>query len=136
MKVLLDTNIFLSGLISPDGVPGQIVQAWREAKFEIVLSEYVLEEIGRVLCYPKIKSRLKWDQKKIEQFLFLLKMKSVLIEPLGIEANVSRDKKDNPILSCFLASKADYLVTGDKDILSLSNQYPAIIKPAVFFSKF
>jgi len=134
MKVLLDTNIFLSGLISPEGVPGQIVQAWRETKFDLVLSDYILGEIGRVLCYHKIISRLGWDQQKIDRFLFLLKMKGSLINPSDVSINVPMDKKDSPILACFLAAKADWLVTGDKHLLALSTQYPNIVKPSVFIS--
>lgn len=60
MKVVIDTNILLSGLMLPSSIPGRIMQAWRDNRFELVLSQFQLDEIGRVLAYPKIRKRLQW----------------------------------------------------------------------------
>ena len=58
MKLVLDTNVLLSGLMFPEGTPGRIVRAWGEARFDVALSLDQLAEIGRVLEYPKIRHKL------------------------------------------------------------------------------
>ena len=50
MKVVLDTNVLLSGLMFPDGAPGRVVAAWREARFDLIVSIHQLAEIGRALA--------------------------------------------------------------------------------------
>jgi len=131
MKVVLDANVLLSGLILPRSIPGDILQASREARFDLVLSEAMLEEIGRVLAYPKIRKRLKWTDKRIERFLLLLKFKSLMVEPAIQKFEGLRDQGDAPILAALVGSQAEALVTGDKDLLSLADQYP-IFSPAEF----
>ena len=61
MKVILDTNVLVSGLMFPDSIPGIAVAAWREGRFDLVVPLAQLEEIGRVLAYPKIRKILRWD---------------------------------------------------------------------------
>jgi len=131
VKIVLDSNILMSGLILPESIPGGILQAWREARFDLVLSEEMLDEIGRVLSYPKIRERLQWDDKQIERFLLLLKFKSFLVHPVIQKFEGLRDQADAPILAALVESQAEALVTGDKDLLVLSEQYP-IFSPAEF----
>lgn len=56
MRIVLDTNIWVSGLLLPNSNAGKILKGWNEARFEVILSPYILEEIGKVLAYPKIKN--------------------------------------------------------------------------------
>ncbi|MFY9271326.1 MAG: putative toxin-antitoxin system toxin component, PIN family [Candidatus Manganitrophaceae bacterium] len=131
MRVILDTNVLLSGLILPDSLPGRIVQAWREARFDLVFSEEMLEEIRRILAYPKINKRLKWDADEIERFLLLLRLKCVTVNPSPMRFDGLRDSDDAAILSALIESNAEALITGDKDLLILANQYP-ILSPSEF----
>jgi len=131
MRVVLDTNVLLSGLIIPDSLPGRIVQAWREARFDLVFSERMLEEIRRILAYPKINKRLKWDADEIERFLLLLRFKCVIVNPPPMRFQDLRDPDDAIILSGLIDSHAEALVTGDEDLLILADRYP-IFSPAEF----
>lgn len=54
IKAVLDTNILVSGLISPKGSPAKILNLWQERKFILVTSQKILKEIKKVLNYPKI----------------------------------------------------------------------------------
>ncbi len=126
MKVVLDTNVLLSGLMLPESVTGRIVRAWRAAQFELVLSEPMLDEIGRVLAYPKIERRLKWDQKTISRFVLLLQFKADVVDISSTIVEVPRDPQDVPVLATLVAGGADYLVTGDKDLLTLGQDYPIV----------
>lgn len=123
MKVVIDTNILLSGLMLPNSIPGKIMQAWRENRFELVLSQFQLDEIGRVLAYPKIQKRLQWDEAEITQFLQQLFLRSIYLGNIATVAEVPADANDNLILSAYIIGKAQYLVTGDKGIQALSEYY-------------
>ena len=131
MRAVLDTNVFVSGLLLPRSVPGQIVAAWRSGQFGVVLSEPMLVEIGKVLAYPKIRKRLRWDDETIATYLALLRFETEVVSLDAIQATVPRDKDDDMILATLLGSGADFLVTGDQDLLALAGQYP-IVLPADF----
>ena len=131
MKVVLDTNVLVSGLMLPDSVPGRIVAAWRGAQFELAMSEPLLDEIGRVLSYPKIQGRLRWGQDEITRFLLLLRFKADIVDITSEKASVPRDPGDDPVLATLLAAGADCLVSGDSDLLVLRDRFP-IQTPAEF----
>ncbi len=131
MKVVLDTNVLLSGLMLPDSTPGRVVKAWRETRFDLVISKEQLTEIAKVLTYSKIRKRLKWRRANIERFLRQLYLRSELVDISGVFQTVPDDPEDQPILASLIASRAEYLVTGDSDLLTLSGRYP-IVTPADF----
>ena len=131
MRIVLDTNILVSGLMFPDGTPGRVVAAWFDAEFDVVSSREQLTEIGRVLGYPKIRRVLKWDVDRIERFLRLLHGRVEIVEPESTAVDTPRDPDDAPILGTLVAAEADFLVTGDRDLLSLRDRYP-IETPAEF----
>lgn len=131
MRVVLDTNVFVSGLLFPQGTPGRIVAAWRTGAFDLVLSEPMLDEIALVLSYPKINRRIGWDQAKVERYVSLLRFEAELVDIRSSTAQVPRDPKDNPVLATLLVSRAEALVTGDDDLLALAQQYP-ILSPSQF----
>ncbi len=124
MRVVLDTNVLLSGLMFPEGTPGRIVTAWVEARFEVAFSLDRLAEIGRVLEYPKIRRKLGWDDEQIELFIKQLYIRAEVVELGPISVEVPRDPGDAPILATLATAKADVLVTGDGDLLALSDKYP------------
>lgn len=131
MKVVLDTNVFISGLMLPKSIPGKIIQAWSLAHFDLLLSEEMLQEIGKVLEYPKIKKRMGWNPKKISRFLLLLRFKSEIMDISKVSEKVPRDQKDNSVLGAYIAGHADYLVSGDQDLLELRERY-SILSPKEF----
>lgn len=134
MRVVLDTNIWVSSLLLPNHVPGRIIAAWQHALFGVVISTPILEEIKRVLTYPKIQKRLLISPEEIEEYLTLIRFLSESIELNAEQVNALkdlRDKQDRPILGTLIASKADYLVTGDKDLLVHREQF-SIIPPYEF----
>ena len=128
---MLDTNVLVSGLMLPESVPGKIVAAWRSAQFELVLSEPLLDEIGRVLSYPRIHARLGWGKDEIANFLLLLRFKADVVDIAREKGRRTRDPGDDPVLATLLASGADCLVSGDGDLLALRDRYP-VLTPADF----
>lgn len=125
----------MSGLMLPDSIPGKIVNAWRKRNFALVISEPMLEEIARVLAYPKIKKRLNWNEETVSNYILLMRFEAELVSLAGVEANVPADPNDNHLLAALIASKADWLVTGDSDFDELTEQY-SIITPGEFVRRY
>ena len=131
MSVALDTNVLLSGLMYPGSTPGELVRAWREARFELVMTVEQLSEIGRILSYPKIRKILEWDRATIEGFLKQLYLRSTLVDISRTVAAAPADPGDNFMLATLIASEAECLVTGDAGLLALRERY-CILTPAEF----
>lgn len=131
VRVVLDTNVLVSGLAYPESIPGRILNAWREGSVEVVLSRYILDEMVRVL--PRL-GRIRLTPAEIrdlaDSFLFLAE----IVEPIAVPEAGLRDPADQPVLGTLRAAQADYLVTGDKDLLALGEQYP-IVTPAAFWER-
>lgn len=131
MRVVIDTNVVLSGLIKPDSVPGHVLRAWRDGSFRFVLSEFLLEEIAVTLARPKIQALVPWPAAQINRFVLELRAFCDVVEPADLDFKYPRDPDDIPVLAALIASGADLLVTGDRDLLALREQYP-IETPAEF----
>ena len=109
MRVVLDTNVLLSALISPHGPPDAIYRAWRASRFELVTSVAQLDELRRASRYPKLKDVLQ--PYRVGTMVNNLQ-RAVVLEhlPTGIEAD---DPKDAFLLAMAVAGEAEYRVTGD-----------------------
>jgi uncharacterized protein len=133
LRVVLDTNVLLSGLAYPTSPPGRIIQAWRSGSVEVVLSTFILEELRRVL--PRLRHRHGLSETEIDDLVDILSIQAEMIEPSEVEASQLRDPNDLPILATFIAAtqnaNVSYLISGDKDLLALANEYP-VVSPAEF----
>lgn len=110
MRVVLDTNVLLSALISPHGAPDVIYRAWRTAKFEVITSLVQLDEIRRASRYPKFQSVL--HSHEVGTMVNNLQ-RAIVLDKLteNIEAD---DPNDAFLLAMARDGNADYLVTGDR----------------------
>ena len=136
LRIVLDTNVLVSGLAYPSSTPGRILAAWRGGAIDVVLSRYILDELERVL--PRLDRLRQWSRQDIQDMVDSLSLLADLVEPAASasgEARLAqRDPADIPVLGTLLASAAQYLVTGDKDLLTLANNYP-IVTPAWFWAQ-
>ncbi|MDR2838886.1 MAG: putative toxin-antitoxin system toxin component, PIN family [Azonexus sp.] len=131
-RVVLDTNVLVSGLAYPGSIPGRIVAAWRQGSLEVALSRYILDEmIGVLPRLPRINMTTAEIRDLADSFMFL----ADIVEPQGQQDPNLRDAADQPVLLTLIAAKADYLITGDKDLLALAGQY-SIVTPAEFWGRF
>jgi uncharacterized protein len=110
MRVVLDSNILLSALISPYGPPHRIYQAWRHRRFELVTAPIQLDEIRRASRYPKFRGILQPHR--------VGRMVNELHATLVVDRLAGRYEAEDPFDAWLLAlaetAEADYLVTGDK----------------------
>ena len=138
MRVVLDTNVLLSALISSHGAPDAIYNAWRAARFELVTSTVQLDELRRVSRYPKLKTIL--PAHRIGAMVNNMQ-RAIVLEHLpnpqeGVDVN---DPGDAFLLAMALAGEADYLMTGDRRarLLQLGSAGNArIVTPTVFCVEF
>ncbi len=115
MRIVLDTNVFVSGVFFA-GPPGRILEAWRDGKVEVVISHEIIEEYVRV------------GKKLSEQFpsvdlgpaLDLVAASATLVVSQLLPEPVCRDADDDKFLACGVAAAADYIVSGDRDLLEVS----------------
>lgn len=131
LRVVLDTNVLVSGLAYPTSVPGLIVGVWRRGGLDVVLSRYILDELSRVL--PRL-NRMQLSAGEIRDLVDSLMFLADVVEPQSSQDSSLRDRADEQVLGTLLASRADYLITGDKDLLALAEKYP-IVTPATFWER-
>ena len=131
LRVVLDTNVLVSGLAYPGSIPGRILGAWRQGGVDVVLSRFILDELVRVLPrLPRITLGIPEIRDLADSFMFMAEM----VEPVAELEEKLRDSSDQQVLGTLRAAEADYLVTGDKDLLALAELYP-IVTPAVFWER-
>jgi uncharacterized protein len=117
MRVVLDTNILVSALISRSGPTDRLYVAWKDRRFQLVTSIEQLDEFRRVTRYPRVKRLI--DPSAAGVMYNQLRISAIVLDKLPT-VNRSRDPGDNFLLAMAEAGAAEYLVTGDKrDILSL-----------------
>jgi len=133
MRVILDTNILLSGLISPTGLPARVLDAWFDRRFVMITYELQLAELREVTRRPKLKALVRPAEvgRLINQITRAAEIPAKL-PPV----QRSRDPKDDFLLALCDAAKSDFLVTGDKDDLLSLKRYGAtqIVTAATFAS--
>ena len=119
VRAVPDTDALISGLVTEQGPPRQILDAWLEGRCTLVTSLYLVEELTHVLSYPRIAERLRLDEEEVEAILAaLLSQTGVTSGQLHLPG-VTRDPKDDAVVACAREGEADYIVSGDQDLLVL-----------------
>ena len=132
MRVVLDTNILLSALISPHGISDTIYRAWRAAKFDLVTSTIQLEELRRASRYPKFSTILQ--PARVGTMINHLQHAIVLVN-LAADIEID-DPNDAFLVAMSMKGDADYLITGDKRAGLLQRKNVGrtrILTPAAFY---
>lgn len=113
IKAVLDTNVFISALLFK-GYLSKLVDYWTGGEFSFLISRQILDEYICVLSYPKFQLSEQEIEILLQQYLFphvqVVRVKKTNAKP-------PRDIQDLPFIDCALVSKADYLVSGDHDLL-------------------
>jgi putative PIN family toxin of toxin-antitoxin system len=115
MKVVLDTNVLMSGIFFA-GPPARILTAWAEDQLDLLATVDILAE------YRRVGSRLrkKYPSIDVDPVLDLVIRESRIVEPVPVEADACSDKDDLKFLACALAGNADCVVSGDRALLRAS----------------
>jgi hypothetical protein len=128
MRLILDTNILLSALLSPLVAPAKLLDAWERKRFTLVACEALIAELRDVAAHPFFRARLRASAAELLAAglrYFCLFCRDLHSGP------VAPDPKDSYLLALVEASQADFLVTGDKELLPLKQHKSArIVTPA------
>jgi putative PIN family toxin of toxin-antitoxin system len=128
LRAVLDANVIISGLLSPDGAPARVLVAWREGAFELIVSSQLLAELTRALSYPRLRERVNTQDTK--DLLDWLARFATLADDLGQALVRSADAADDYLIALAAGSDA-LLVSGDKHLLALADELP-ILPPVRF----
>ena len=133
MRIVLDTNIIVSSVIGKVGPSAQVVRRLEEGSFELLLSEPLLAEYRKILRYNRLRVLHHMSDLDIDLLLENLKDLSTVIETTLRLDVIKEDPSDNRVLECAVAGGADYIASGDKDILRV-REYDGIpiLLPAAF----
>jgi len=128
MRLILDTNILLSAFLSPLGAPAKLLDAWERKTFTLVACDALIAELRDAAGRPFSRARLRASA--AELLAAGLRDFSVFCQNLP-SGPIAPDPKDSYLLALADASQAEFLVTGDKQLLSLKqHQSTRIITPA------
>jgi putative PIN family toxin of toxin-antitoxin system len=118
MRVVADTNVVVSGLLWR-GSPRRILNAARAGTLELFTSPELLGELWDVLTRAKFASRLRQGGVSPDELVLGYAALARLVEPAAIELVVQADPDDDEVLSCAIAAKADFIVSGDSHLVGL-----------------
>jgi uncharacterized protein len=135
MRAVLDTNVIVSAALNPGGTPGRIVAAAVAGQFDSCSSPALVAELREVLAEPRLLDRLGWSPQRLDMFIHEFSEATFLMEPAFTLDAVADDPTDNRVLEAAVASEVDYIVSGDRHLLSLG-EYEGIpiVRPAQFLA--
>jgi len=132
LRVLLDTNQLVSSLLTKVGLQRQLIDRWRDRAFLLLLGPEQAEQVGGVLARQKIARKYQIPAADRSAFVSLLRTEAVTLPPAE-PPGVCRDADDDRLLGCAAAAGADYLVTGDTDLLTVGRFKQTMIVDARAF---
>lgn len=130
MRVVLDANVLVSAAISAAGPPRQIVSAWVDGRFELVASPALLEELSDVLARPRFRRFISIAT--AGDFIDGLAEDAEILDDPPAQPGLSPDPDDDYLITLARAAKADYLVSGDRHLLDLTDPGPPVLTPRQF----
>ena len=131
IPVVVDTNVIVSALLF-GGTPGRLIDLWKEGRIQLFVCKEIIDEIMRVLTYP----RFQLSEKEISYLIYdeILPYSEIVDIPSG-PVIISRDPSDDKFIRCAVASGADVIVSGDRHLLSLKEHGDIkILTPARFLA--
>ena len=120
MRAVIDTGIFVSALIRPQGRTGAVLQALKDKRFTLIYSTDILVEIIDVLGRDKFRSKYHISPDDITALIDLIRLRGELVIP-SQKQTVCRDPKDDIFLEAALEGEAEYIVSGDFDLLDMKS---------------
>ncbi|MGC2434822.1 MAG: putative toxin-antitoxin system toxin component, PIN family [Desulfobaccales bacterium] len=138
IRAVFDTNVFISALFNPKRPPAQLLELALQGKIRLIVSPQLMEEIDRLLTYPKIKNLLKKrkiaPREVLESLSKILQVAVLTPGELAVAA-ISPDPADDMILAAAVEGNADFIISGDKHLLNLRNyQGIKMVTPAEFLA--
>jgi putative PIN family toxin of toxin-antitoxin system len=119
VRLVLDTNIVVSGLLWESGPPARLIEAANAQRLELYTSTALLEELRRILSRRKFSPFVGASPLSVDELVLGYAAIATVIVPAAITPVITRDPDDDHVLACALAANADLIVSGDHDLLNL-----------------
>lgn len=131
IRAVLDVNVIVRGFSAAVGGPAEVVAAWSEGEFELVLSEHIFRGTIRTWSKPYFRARITPNE--VRENLDRLRTEATLVVPVDTVHGVADDEEDDPVLATAVAGQVSHLVTGDNGLLELVRyEEIAIVSPRDF----
>ncbi len=122
LKVVLDTNVFVSSLLVKAGAPARVLDTWRERRYLLIVSSAIIAEIRATLSYPRIRRKYAITDEDVEQLVTLLERDALLVSgDADVAGAIPEDPADEMVLACAVDAQADVIVSGDHHLLNLGS---------------
>jgi uncharacterized protein len=129
MKIVIDTNIFISSMLTPTGNPGRILEGWQSDAYQVIVCQRLLDELADVALRTKFAPRISLAD--IETLISTLRSDAIVVDGPWPDVTRSPDPKDNYLLALADKGGAAFLITGDRgDLLPLETHGPTRILTA------
>jgi len=115
VRVVIDTNVLARAHQLAHGPARRVLLAAVSGSNVLILSPYLLQELQRILVYPRLLTRSGLTLSDVAEYLEYLARASTLVDPAPVPADLLRDQADGPVLGTALAGRADVLCTRDAD---------------------
>ena len=130
MRIVIDTNVLLSGLLW-HGAPHTLFNQARDGTVDLMMSQILMDELAEVITRQKFAAILQRTSRTPERILLELRTFAEMVAAPPLLQPVCRDPDDDAVLACALAAQADLIVSGDDDLLVLKQfQEIRIVTPA------
>ncbi len=119
IRIVLDTNLFVSALLKPGSNPDIILHLVKDEKVLLLMSGSICLEIDRVLTYPKIRKRLIASDEELKNFVQLLSTVAIITPDTLNLPPLDADPDDTKYLVCAVEGHADFIISGDHHLTDL-----------------
>jgi putative PIN family toxin of toxin-antitoxin system len=132
VRLVLDTNTLVSGVITAGGPPRRLIDAVRAEVVQLCSSAHLLAELLDVLSRDKFRTRLAAVDLSPGEIVHDLRRIAVIVAPATVARVVAEDPDDDHVLACAVTGRADLIVTGDRHLINLGAHYNdiPIVTPA------
>lgn len=135
MRIVLDTNVVISRYLSPTGTPAKLFTHWERQSFDVLVSEPILAEYAEALLYPHIQALHKKTKQDVKLIIDRFRKIGKMVIPSEEVTIVKNDPDDNKFLACALSGHAEFLVSGDRDLLTVKEYRGVyILTPQAFLA--
>ena len=132
IRAVVDPGVLIAGLITPGRLPSNLIRAFLQGAFELVVSPLLLDELTATLLRPKFR---RWaTENDVVAFIEVLRLAAVMVEDPAEVEPISRDPNDDYLVALARAAGAHVLVSSDGDLTSVEGNDPPIVTPRRFLS--
>ncbi|MBU0571017.1 MAG: putative toxin-antitoxin system toxin component, PIN family [Candidatus Omnitrophica bacterium] len=130
LKVVIDTNVFISGLLNSPSCR-YIIKLLGAAKLTLIISPWILDELIGVISRPKFRNAI--TRETAEKIIEMISIQAVLVNPSREFDVIEDDPADNRFIDAAIEANADFIISGDRHLLDLKTFHDIrVITPAQF----